>query len=458
MGIRMGSAQFMYNYQHALNNAYQNQAKLYEQADGSSIHRPSDNPMNYSKLLRHKVNDHENEQYRANVKAAASWMNNSDAVMIHMTEIMKTIEEKSVNAANDSNTQIDCEAIYKEMFSNMQELISSANTQLGDRYLFAGQKDLTQPFSLSVDERDRGLPKTLDVPQSNFFKPDSAGTSEKVVQMLTLEKNGETFYLDTETLNVYSKELVDTKYKDLNAMGYTSITEAANAYDTAKAAGTLSSLGTAFVEIFEAGTSQGKLTNSNFKVSDYFDNQGCLTTTNSINADGGTFTFTTISQRMVTYNGDENLISMVKLNGPTDPAADTVNSTGKRMFGTDIFDDENSGNESSGTAMLNELLCVCSKTQSGDVKWMSSDGITIADVAHSKLLVEETRIGARRQLYESVETMLEAHADNITEDINNVSGTDISRLATRLMELTTLYNMSLSMGGRILPQSLADYL
>ena len=446
MGIRMGSAQFMYNYQHALNNAYQNQAKLYEQADGSSIHRPSDNPMNYTKLLRSKVTENENEQYRANVKSAASWMNNSDAVMIHMTDIMKTIEERSVSAADEHNSQTDCEAIYKEMFANMQELIASANTQIGDRYLFAGQKDLTQPFSLSVDERDRGLPKTLDNAQSNFFRPDSAGTSEKLVQFLSIEnEDGETFYLDTKEGTIYTKEFVDTKYRDLMTQGYKTLKEA-------KDAG---------AQLYIEGTSAGSVSDTPFDVSKYFDNQGCLrdSNNNTITGNGGTkYTFTTISQRIVTYNGDENLISMVKLNGATDPASDTVNSTGKRMFGTDIFDDEDSGNDASGSAMLNELLCVCSQTQAGNLKWMSSDGITIADVSHSKLLVEETRIGARRQLYESVETMLEAHADNITEDINNVSGTDISRLATRLMELTTLYNMSLSMGGRILPQSLADYL
>ena len=89
---------------------------------------------------------------------------------------------------------------------------------------------------------------------------------------------------------------------------------------------------------------------------------------------------------------------------------------------------------------------------------MSSDGVTIADVSHSTLIVEETRVGARQQLYSSVETMLEVQGDNITEDITNVSGTDIAQLATKLMQMTTLYNLSLSMGGRILPQSLADYL
>ena len=50
MGMRMGSAHFMANYQLSLNNAYQKQAKLFEQADGSSLHRASDNPM----TLQHK--------------------------------------------------------------------------------------------------------------------------------------------------------------------------------------------------------------------------------------------------------------------------------------------------------------------------------------------------------------------------------------------------------------------
>ena len=89
---------------------------------------------------------------------------------------------------------------------------------------------------------------------------------------------------------------------------------------------------------------------------------------------------------------------------------------------------------------------------------MSSDGVTVADVAHSTMLVQETKVGARQQLYNQVETMLNAQADNITEDINNVSGADIAALATQLMQQTALYNLALSLGGRILPQSLADYL
>lgn len=445
MGIRMGSSHFMYNYQLSLNNAYQKQAKLFEQSDGSSLHRASDNPINYYKFMRYSVSESENNQYLDNLSTASSWMKNSDDVIVHMTEIMQTLKEKSVAAANSDKVTDDFTAIYKEMYVCMQELVSASNTQVGDRYLFSGQKDLTKPFTLSEDPYYRGLPKNLDTPQAAFFKDGKADYNTELFQFLELEKDGETFYLDTDNGNIYTKDFVDNGYKEILALGYTKIDDAQASTDTR-----VQNLLTQGI----AGTTTG------FNVSDYFTNQGLLRDSgnNSITVDGDDFTFAMIRQNIVTYHGDENLISMVKLNGATDPGADTVNSTGARMYGRDIFDNASSGNEPSGTAMLNELLCVCEKVNLGDVHWMSSDGVTTADVSHATLVLEETRIGARQQLYNSVETMLNNQADNITEDITNVSGTDIAELATKLMQMTTLYNLSLSMGGRILPQSLADYL
>lgn len=441
MGIRMSSLQFMSNYNRALNNSYQRQAKLYEQSDGSKLHRASDNPMDYAKYLRYNVNDSENTQYRANIKTASSWMKSSDDVMIHVTEIMQTLKEKSVDAANSRNVEDDYAAMYKEMFGGVQEMVSSLNTQWSDRYLFSGQKDLTKPFEISNGTYERGLAKTLDVSQAAFFKGTSSDYNMNLFQMLELERDGETFYLDTESGDIFTKDFVDKGYKEIIANGYTTLEEAKNSDSEI------------VQNLIERGISD---TTDGFRVSDYFTNQGRFLDDNNREVDG--YIFASMEQHIVTYNGDENLISMVKLNGATDPASDTVNSTGGRMFGRDIFDNEASGNEPSGTAMLNELLTVCEKTNNCEVLWMSSDGVTIADVAHATMVVEETRIGARQQLYTSVEAMLERQGDNITEDITNVSSTDISQLATKLMEMTTLYNLSLSIGGRILPQSLADYL
>ena len=319
--------------------------------------------------------------------------------------------------------------------------------------------DLTPPFTMSIEMYDRGQAKNLDTDQSAFFKGTDSDYNTELLQMLTVkDAAGNTLYLETDggklykgeeavPFNIYTQDFIDTGYKELIAMGYRNIEDAENAASSDSR-----------VEAILAKGRVGKA--DSFKVANYFNNQGLLKdpANNSITVNGAKYTFQTFKQNIVTYKGDENLISMVKLNGATDPNADTVNTTGGRMFGRDIFDNETSGNEASGTAMLNELFGMCERVHQRHTNWMSSDGVTISDVAHATLVVEETRVGARQQLYTSVETMLNTQADNITEDITNVSGADIAKLATKLMEMTTLYNLSLSIGGRILPQSLADYL
>lgn len=470
MGTRIGSLHFVNNYQRSLNRNYQQQAKLMEQGDGSSLHRASDNPQNYSKYLRYNVSESENTQYIENIKTAGSWMKQSDDVMIHMTEMMQTLKEKSVHAANSDNTEDDYAAIHKEMFAHMQEIVSVANTQVGDRYLFAGQKDLTKPFEMSLETYERGQPKNLDVSQAAFFKGTDSDYNTELFQMLTVtDDEGNNYYLDTENFNLYTQKFMDEGYKDVIAHGYMT-------FDAAKKAAEATPPNTEVKALLDKGTAG---TADTFKVADAFTNQGLLQKQSDVPAsvsgmftydtqdpprvkgitiDGKEYLFKTVRQNIVTYNGDNNLISMVKLNGATDPNADTVNATGAGMFGRDIFDNANSGNKVSGTAMLNELLCVCAKVNDDDVHWMSSDGVTVSDVAHSTMLVQETKIGARQQLFNSAEVMLERHADNITEDITNVSATDVAKLAADLMQQNTLYSMSLSLGGRIIPLSLADYL
>ena len=127
-------------------------------------------------------------------------------------------------------------------------------------------------------------------------------------------------------------------------------------------------------------------------------------------------------------------------------------------MGTDIFDDSNSGNSVSGTSALNNMLTVTAKTNAADYNWNSTDGVTLANSAHSTVVNSETRMAARQQVYEKVQTMLSTQNTAITSDVSKVADTDVSSLAVQLMTAQTIYNMSLSVGSKILPKSLADYL
>ncbi len=433
--MRISSTQMVSNYLKQLNNSYNNQTKLMEQSDGSKLHRPSDDSVGYSKYLRYQISDNENSQYQSNVKTAISWMENSDSAMINMKDILTTINGKAQAAANETNTTSDLQSIAKEVYAELQELVSLGNTQVGDRYLFAGQSDTTEPFTLSTTKVQRGDTYTLSEKQSGFFS--DADTSGSLTQLLKLDgSDGSSYYLNTTNGNVYTEDFVKTGYADKISAGQTTVAD---------------------------GDNVGTITFGS--VSTYFENTGKINSTGegtrfSINVDGTDvdLTFATVEQQIVSYEGDFKYISMVKQNGSVDPTADTVNATGKDLFGTDIFDDANSGNTASGSAALNNLLAMYEKLDTGDNHWMGEQGVTIASQAHSIVINAETKMAARQNVYSEVSSMLTTQSETITSDINDVSGTDIAELAVKLMEAQTIYNLSLSVGGRILPSSLADYL
>ncbi len=444
MSIRVSSNQMVYGYQKQLNDANTRQSSLLEQGDGSKLHRPSDNPVDYAKFIRYDTSLNENEQYTDNVNTALAWMKSSDAALVNMTAIQTTFKEKTIAAANDTNNTTDMAAIGKEMMAEIQEIVSLGNTMQGDSYVFGGQTDLTKPFEISDSKMQRGLAKTLDETQQGFFAGNN-GVEETgtLRQMLSLTgSDGNTYYLNTKDGYIYTKKFVENGYKDrLASDASATVTPAADA--------------------------AGQIANAaSFKVSTYFKNTGEIIDSQqsppplqaTVDGNALTFTFDTIEQQIVSFTGDQKYVSMVKKNGTTEPAADTVNVTAQEIFGTDIFDDTASGNAPSGTAMLNQMLTVHAKVVSDDHIWLDTDGVTVADEAHAQTVKTETKLGARTQLYNSVNTMLTTQNEIITGDITDTSSTDVARLAVKLMQEQTIYNMSLSLGGRILPQSLADYL
>ena len=442
--IRISSNYSVQRYQRDLNALDYTKTRLMEQGDGNKLHRPSDDSVGYSRYLRYNVSEGENNRYQDSVKAGVSWMNSTESSLSAMEDIQKTFKAKTIQAANDDKDEKggDWPAIAREMKAGVEQIVSLGNTQLGDRYIFGGQADLKQPFSISSpnDPKYRGVAKTLDDRQANFFNDVSNNNSADFLhQMLSLDgTDGNTYYMNTLNGKIYTKEFVQEGYKDLIAKGYKTEAEAI-------AAGETTSVG-------NGGVGPNFIKN-NFKNTGEVKNPGW-----TASANGTTLKFSTVRQQIVTYSGDFRYISMVKQNGSTEPTADTVNKTGADVFGRDLFDDKNSGNEPSGTAMLNNMLTIHAKTQACDSHWLSSDGVSLADAANQVTLQAHTETGARSRLYTDMKDVLTNHQENITRDITDVSGTDVAELAMKMMQQQTIMSMSLAMGSRILPLSLVDYL
>ena len=447
MAVRISSNFVVQRYQRDLNELDYTKTKLMEQGDGSKLHRPSDNSVDYSRFLRYNVSETENSRYQKSVKAGISWMNSTQTALSGIENIQKTFKARAVEAANDDKDSQsgDWQAIAKEMMAQIQQIVSLGNTQLGDRYIFSGQADLTQPFSMtdSSHKVDRGLTKTLDDRQTAFFNGVSNEKSGDFLhQMLALQgDDGKDYYMNTLTGDIYTKEFVQEGYKDVIAKGRSTVDPAT---DRVGNIGGALNISQHFKNTGEIKTDAGAGTN--------------WTTSAMVGGSTVNMKFATIKQQIATYNGDMRYISMVKQNGSTEPTADTVNKTGRDLFGRDLFDDGNSGNSASGTAMLNNMLTVYEQTNHSNPHWISSDGVTLADAANQVTLQAHTETGARSRLYTDMTDILTNHKENITKDITDVSSTDVAALATKMMQQQTLMSMSLSMGARILPLSLVDYL
>ena len=433
--MRISSTMMSNNYLKQLNGSYEAYTKLFEQSDGKKLHRASDDAVGYSKYLRYQNSLTNVEQFQADITTAVSWMKNSDAALVNVTERMKEFKAKVVQAGNSSNNENDMRDIAKELLASVQEVVSDMNAQIGDRYLFSGQSDTTMPFQISDSKKSRGETKTLSEAQADFFT--DVNDKATVTQMLKLTgSDGGTYYMNVANGNVYTEDFVENGYKDKAVDGSTVAADD------------------------EVGTVGW---GGSGDVSKYFDKYGVINSagtsfSSDITVDGENVTlkFATNEQYIVEYRGDAKYISMVKKTGGIDQATDTVNQTGQDAFGSDIFDYESS--PASGTAMLNELLYAVSKIDAGDHAWAASDGLTISDAAHSQVLGAQTTMAARQQAYTAASDMLTTQDESITSDITDVSSTDVAKLATKLMEYQTIYSLSLSVGSKILPGTLADYL
>ena len=438
--MRIASTMMSHNYLKQLNGTYEQYAKLMEQSDGSKLHRASDDAVGYSKYLRYQNNKIGNEQYQDNVSTATSWMKNADAALVNVTDLLQTFKAKTEQAANSTNNESDMKDIAKELLANVQEQVADLNTQIGDRFLFAGQKDTTMPFTITDDKMDRGETRTLDEKQQAFFSGATEWGEENTTmkQMLKLNgKDGDVYYMNVQTGDIFTEDFVVNGYKN-----ETKFDPAAQRFAT-------------------LNTAPGVTPATKFDISDHFDEYGVIKDgadgrewSETIN--GVELTFATTKQYIVKYNGDDKYISMVKKNGGVDQATDTVNVTGQDINGTDIFDVGK--NPATGTAMLNQLMYTVAKVEACDYHWAGQEGMTIADTAHATVLGAETKMAARQQAYTAASGMLTTQNESITSDITDVSSTDVAYLATKLMEYQTIYSMSLSVGSKILPGSLADYL
>lgn len=119
-----------------------NQLKL---SSGKNFLRPSDNPSSAVVSLNYKQGLSRIDRYMGAINEGYAFLKSQEATLGNVEDLVaraKVLAIQAANANQDSNSRL---ATAKEIDNLVQSLLALANSQLGEKYLFGGQKTTGYP-------------------------------------------------------------------------------------------------------------------------------------------------------------------------------------------------------------------------------------------------------------------------------------------------------------------------
>lgn len=121
--------------------------KLNQQlASGKQFQRPSDAPIKVTNSMQFSSMLEDNNQYQRNIEQARNWISFSENALADMNDVLQTTRELALQAANSTNNEEDVDKIALVVKELRNELVSIANSKLGDNYIFSGQATNKKPI------------------------------------------------------------------------------------------------------------------------------------------------------------------------------------------------------------------------------------------------------------------------------------------------------------------------
>ncbi len=204
--------------QNTLNRLKKNSSKLSKSlekvASGMKIRGAGDDASGYSIAERMQVQIRALDQATQNTQNATSLMKVAEGAVSSIAEILKTMKEKAINAANDSNSDADRQIIQKEFDQCIQQIDDNANVTYNGQTLIDGSHNAARRATCTVlanDYLDKHAPNatntTTYVPltelKSKYGENLGILSSDKItVSLVQLGKTyTRTYDVGTNTLN-----------------------------------------------------------------------------------------------------------------------------------------------------------------------------------------------------------------------------------------------------------------
>ncbi|MFN8638333.1 MAG: flagellar hook-associated protein FlgL [Dehalococcoidia bacterium] len=119
-------------------------------ATGKRITKPSDDPVATGRVLGLLTRGANNDQYARNVTIAGQDLAATEAALGSIQDLLARAHELSIEASNDTLSGSERSKIAVEVGTIVSQAVAVANQQHGDRFLFAGYRTATKPFTEDI--------------------------------------------------------------------------------------------------------------------------------------------------------------------------------------------------------------------------------------------------------------------------------------------------------------------
>mgnify|MGYP004725126283 FL=1 len=395
---------------------------LQKVSSGMKINSAADDASGYAISERMRVQIRSLDQANSNAQNGGSMMKVAEGAVSSTVEILKTLKEKAVNAANDTNTDADRQTIQKELDQSIDQINDNANVTFNGQYLVDGSKNS----------------KTLETKTALTNQNLSTKTAGSTVLTALAARNG-------DSLNIQSSDTITVSWVQ-NGKTYTTSTDVGKTMTLSGIFGIATAKSQAISDFINFSSNSSSITT---------DGSG-----NAVNTASGESAITLIA-------ADGGIDSQIS--GFTISITDNTGAVRKSANAAlDAFDEtlraQNASNDNSINLQVgtkaNQTIKVGltdmkaqalglqgsdnSTIQVGNQK-QANAAINVLDAAIQKALDQQTTIGAVQSRLEYTQSNLTTASENVTAAESTIRDADMAKEMTEYTKNNVLMQAAQSM-------------
>ena len=187
---------------------------LQKVSSGMKINSAADDASGYAISERMRVMVRSLDQADANTQNGVSLMKVAEGAVSSTVDILRTMKEKAINAANDSNTDADRAIIQKELDQSIDQIDDNANVTYNGKTLVDGSKmtagiaTKTAMTNQSLHSSTNGTTKLVDLMNRNGERLNIQTTDTLTISYV-VQGNTYSFDLDIDETTTLDGALVE---------------------------------------------------------------------------------------------------------------------------------------------------------------------------------------------------------------------------------------------------------